>query len=195
MHYNSQQEPLVMPEYGRMLQEMISYALTIDSREERQRCAETIVGVMERLKPGERNNPGYRGKLWNHLAYIAHYELDVDYPVEIIREEKAQGVPPLPYPMTKIRYRHYGHLLDVLLEQASAMDEGEERTALLILAAEQMARSLLQGGGRSVEWEKITADIKEMTGLTLDTELLRGRTIRSTSFRRADNRRSSAKKR
>ena len=39
MQYNTQQKRMPLPEYGRSIQNMVDYALTIQDRAERQRCA------------------------------------------------------------------------------------------------------------------------------------------------------------
>ena len=78
---------MVLPEYGRNVQNMVDYALTISDREERQHCAETIVKVMERMYPVISEMPDASSVLWNHLARISRYQLDIDYPVKIERED------------------------------------------------------------------------------------------------------------
>ena len=49
--YNSQQKKLVLPEYGRNVQQMVDYCVEIPDREERTRCAYTIVQIMGNLFP------------------------------------------------------------------------------------------------------------------------------------------------
>ena len=51
MEYNTQQRKLPLPEYGRSVQNMVDHALTIEDREERQRCANTIVNIMGGMFP------------------------------------------------------------------------------------------------------------------------------------------------
>ena len=42
MDYNTQRKKLILPEYGRCIQQMVDYAKTIGDRAERQNCANTI---------------------------------------------------------------------------------------------------------------------------------------------------------
>ena len=72
-----------MPEYGRAVQEMVEYAVTIPDRAERQRCANTIINIMGSMFPTLRDVPDFQGKLWDHLAFMSDYKLDIDYPVEM----------------------------------------------------------------------------------------------------------------
>ena len=86
-----------MPEYGRGVQMMVDMAVQIEDREERQRCAQTIVKIMSGLLPSTASRDDDEHRLWNHLARIANYKLDIDYPVNIVPQEEVQAHPaPLP---------------------------------------------------------------------------------------------------
>ena len=109
-----------MPEYGRGIQMMVDMAVEIEDREERQRCANTIVKIMASLLPSTASKEDNEHRLWNHLARISHYKLDIDYPVNIVPQEEVQAHPaPLPYPMKDIKRRHYGYLVEQTLDYAS----------------------------------------------------------------------------
>ena len=111
MQYNTQQKRMPLPEYGRSIQNMVSHALTIEDRAERQRCANTIINIMGNMFPHLRDVPDFKHKLWDHLAIMSDFKLDIDYPYEIIRKDNLNTRPEvIPYPSTKIRYRHYGHM-------------------------------------------------------------------------------------
>ena len=68
MEYNTQRKKMQLPEYGRSVQNMVDHALTIEDREERQRCANTIISIMGGMFPHLRDVPDFRRKLWDHLA-------------------------------------------------------------------------------------------------------------------------------
>ena len=80
MQYNTQQKRMPLPEYGRSIQNMVDYALTIQDRAERQRCANTIINIMGNMFPHLRDVPDFKHKLWDHLAIMSGFELDIDYP-------------------------------------------------------------------------------------------------------------------
>ena len=80
MQYNTQQKRMPLPEYGRSIQNMVDYALTIQDRAERQRCANTIINIMGNMFPHLRDVPDFKHKLWDHLAIMADFKLDIDYP-------------------------------------------------------------------------------------------------------------------
>ena len=85
--YNTQQKKLIMPEYGRNVQQMIDHCVSIEDREERTRCANTIINIMGNLFPHLRDVDDFKHKLWDHLAIMSDFKLDIDYPYEIIRKE------------------------------------------------------------------------------------------------------------
>ena len=51
LDYNTQREKLILPEYGREVQNMVDHAISLPTKEERQRCAETIIRIMDRMFP------------------------------------------------------------------------------------------------------------------------------------------------
>ena len=67
MEYNTQKKKLLLPEYGRNIQKMVDYLLTIEDREERTRAAKTVIDVMGNLYPHLRDVPDFRinfGIIW-----------------------------------------------------------------------------------------------------------------------------------
>ena len=51
MEYNSQKPKMILPAYGRLVQQMVERALQEPDRQKRQAMAEHIVQVMARLRP------------------------------------------------------------------------------------------------------------------------------------------------
>lgn len=132
MEYNTQQKKLPLPEYGRSVQNMVDHALTIEDRAERQHCANTIVNIMGGMFPHLRDVPDFKHKLWDHLAIMADFKLDIDYPYEIVKKEDLEVKPEmLSYPNNKIRYRHYGRILESMIKKTLDYPEGEEKQQLI----------------------------------------------------------------
>ena len=112
LQYNTQLKKLLLPEYGRNVQQMVDHCLTIKDRAERTRCANTIINIMGNLFPHLRDVDDFKHKLWDHLAIMSDFKLDIDYPYEIIRKENLYTRPEkIPYRLTPIRYRNYGKSL------------------------------------------------------------------------------------
>lgn len=153
-----------MPEYGRTIQTMIAHAMQLVDRSQRLRCAHTIVKVMAGMQPDLRSQGDYQHMLWDHLAYMSGYQLDIDYPVEITRLDTDVTKPsPLKYPSKNIRSRHYGHVIEQFLEHLSTMPEGNERDQLLALTANQMKQALFDWNRDAMDEGKIAADIARYT--------------------------------
>ena len=164
MQYNTQREHLVMPEYGRGIQNMVDVAVSIPERESRQRCAETIIAIMARIQQGQDQQPDFEQKLWNHLARMSHYKLDIDYPVEIVPEEQAFAhAAPLHYPMKHIRRKHYGYQVENALKYAMQLPEGEERDALVGMIANQMKQNLYNWNRDSMDDNLVAQDLARYT--------------------------------
>lgn len=164
MQYNTQREKLSMPEYGRAVHDMVCYAISLEDKEKRQQCAQTIIEVMANKQPELRHQDDFRQKLWDHLAYLSGYQLDVDYPYPVTRlDEESTKPTPLTYPTKHIRNRHYGHIVEQYLEHLEMMEPGEERDALLELVANQMKQSLFDWNRDAMDEEKIASDIARYT--------------------------------
>lgn len=93
MQYTSELKRLVLPEYGRNVQQMVDHCMTIEDKAERTRCANTIINIMGNLFPHLRDIEDFKHKLWDHLAIMSDFKLDIDYPYEIIKKENLHTVP------------------------------------------------------------------------------------------------------
>ena len=150
MKYNTQEEKLVLPEYGRNIQNMVDYCVTIQDRSERERCANTIINVM--------------GNMFPHLRDVNDFKLDIDYPYEIVKKENLYARPPrIPYNNSRIRYRHYGKTLERMIQKATEFAPGPEKDQLVRLLANQMKKSFLTWNKESVDDRKIFKDLEELS--------------------------------
>lgn len=173
MKYNTQERRLPMPEYGRSVQNMVEHALTIEDRAERQRCANTIIKIMGNMYPLHKDMPDFKQKLWDHLAIMSDFKLDIDYPCEVVHPDTLHSIPErIPYANGRIRYRHYGRFLEDLIHKAMEMPEGAEKAQLVHLIAIQMRKNFISWNKDSVEIHKLIADLEDYTGgaITLSEE-------------------------
>lgn len=163
--YNTQRKKLVLPEYGRNVQKMVDHLLTIENRDERSRAAKTVIDVMGNLYPHLRDVPDFRHKLWDHLAIMSDFKLDIDTPYPLPSMEKFQAKPDrLPYNTTRIKYRHYGKLVEKLIEEIRQRQDPGQKKALIVLTANHMKKSFLTWNKDSVEDEQIYNDINTLYG-------------------------------
>jgi len=163
MDYNSQRKKLPLPEYGRNIQNMVDYLFTIEDKEKRNRSAQVVIDVMGNLYPYLRDVAEFKHKLWDHLAIMADFKLDIEYPYDPptpdILTEKPNIVP---YEHNKIRYKHYGFIMESLIKKTAEM-EGEEKEILVELLANHMKKSYLAWNKDGVDDEKIFQDLKELS--------------------------------
>jgi len=169
LDYNTQLQRLELPEYGRNIQRMVDHALTIEDREERKRCVQTIISIMGNLFPHLRDVPDFKHKLWDHLAIMSDFKLDIEYPYEIVRKENLYSKPErVPYGSQRIKVKHYGHILEDLIDKANAMEEGPERTRLIQLMANHMKKSILAWNREAVDDQKIFDDLRTLSNGKID---------------------------
>lgn len=158
--YNTQLKKLILPEYGRNIQQMVDYCVTIPDREERTACAHSIIASMGNLFPQLRDVDDFRHKLWDHLAIMSDFKLDIDYPYEVIKPENLESKPePLNYKLSDIRLRHYGRYIELMIAKASTMENGEERDVLVSLIANHMKKVMLSVNPDGVDDARIFKDL------------------------------------
>lgn len=164
LDYNTHREQLLMPEYGREIQKMVDYAVSLTDKSERQNCAQEIIRMMETKVPELHDNADFEQTLWDHLYLMSHKQLDIDWPFDVTAAEKLQEKPKaIPLPQEGMRLRHYGKLLEQLFEKLKTMPEGEERDALAFYTANQMKRNLMTWGHGSMSDEKVADDLARFT--------------------------------
>ncbi len=175
MDYNTQLKKLALPEYGRNMQNMVDYCLTIQDREERRRCANAIISIMGNMFPHLRDVNDFKHILWDHLAIMADFKLDIDYPYEIIRKEDLYSKPgKVEYSHPDMTYRHYGKTLEKMIRLACDYPEGAQREQLILLVANHMKKSYVQWN-KEVDDKRIFIDLYEMSRGKID---LRGGNIK-----------------
>lgn len=162
--YNTQRSKLILPEYGRCIQNMVEYAKTIEDKNEREKCAYTIIELMAGMQDYSGNADDFYQKLWNHLAMISQYQLDIDYPVEIQHiDNQTAKRERVPYPQKRIAKRHYGSNVENFTKKLMEMEPGEEKDELTRLIANQMKRSLANWNANALDDEKVLEDLAEFT--------------------------------
>ena len=171
MDYNSNRKQLVLPEYGRHVQEMVNHAITIENPEERALCAKTIIGIMGNMFPHLRDVADFKHKLWDHLAIMGEFKLDIVFPYEIPEPAIFQTKPlKVPYCNQRIKFMHYGRLVEDLIAKAIIHENEEEKKLLIQLIANHMKKSLLNYNRDAASDERVVADLKRLSGGKLEVE-------------------------
>jgi len=169
--YNTSRKNLVLPEYGRNIQKMVDIIMATEDRTERNRLAQALINVMGNLNPHLRDIHDFKHKLWDHLAIMSEFKLDIDYPYDIPVPETFQEKPKIvEYPQSSIRFKHYGKILERMTEYACKLEEGEEKRALIQVVGNHMKKSFLTWNRDTVDDVVIFNDLKTLSKnqLTLD---------------------------
>ncbi len=166
MIYNTQKKKLVMPEYGRNIQNMVDHCVMLKEKDERRKCAYAVVDIMGSMFPHLRDVNDFKHILWDHLAIMSDFKLDIDYPYEVVTKEDLNTAPDkLNYSRPTMKFRHYGKLLEKMITQ--------------------MKKSYSQWN-KEVDDEKIIADLLELSGgkIQLDNESYSIADVKSTASKR-----------
>jgi hypothetical protein len=164
MKYNTEEKKLSLPEYGRNIHNMVDYCVSIKDKEERKRCADSIISIMGNMFPHLRDVNDFKHILWDHLAIMSDFKLDIDYPYEVIKKENLYTKPPrIRYSNSRIRYKHYGKTVELMINKAKNMPQGEERDRLTWMIAVQMKKSFITWNKDNVDDRKIFADLAELS--------------------------------
>lgn len=163
MKYNTKKEKIILPEYGRNVQNMVEYCVQLDDKEERTKCANSLIDIMGNMFPHLRNVNDFKHILWDHLAIMSDFKLDIDYPYEIIKKEELGAHPNrIEYSRPTMKYRHYGKTLERMIKKAVDMEEGEKKDQLIQLLVNQMKKSYAQWN-REPDDEDIIRDLLELS--------------------------------
>jgi hypothetical protein len=164
MEYSKKEKRLRMPEYGRIVQNMVDHAIHIPDRAERNAAIQTIIDVMGNINPTLRDNRDYKHKLWDHLHLIADFQLDIDSPFEVPSMDYFLGKPDrVPYPVSKIRFRHYGKIAEQLIEKAILITDEEKKFEYTRQIANHMKISYLTWNKDNVTDEIILIALRELS--------------------------------
>ncbi|SFU66205.1 protein of unknown function [Pustulibacterium marinum] len=164
IEYNTERDYLRIPEYGRHIQKMVNHCKETEDRDERNKIAKAIIGVMGNLNPHLRDVPDFQHKLWDQLFIMADFDLDVDSPYPQPSEELyLQRPEPLAYPQNHPKYRFYGNNIKRMIDVCISWEDGDLKQALKYNIANHMKKSFLSWNKDSVEDEVIFKHLYELS--------------------------------
>lgn len=170
MDYPQKQGRLIMPEYGRNVQKMVAHALTIEDREERNKCVNAILETMSNLFPYLKQQEAYQQKIYDHLAIMSDFKLDIDWPYGTpVPEEITLKPDKVRYP-TSSRLPHYGRMIDLLVQHAiEEQDSGQQNYQINIIANIMKRDLLVFNKDQDVSAERIEHDLQQLSNGRLST--------------------------
>ncbi|KFF23926.1 DUF4290 domain-containing protein [Chryseobacterium vrystaatense] len=169
MEYNTQRTQLHMPEYGRIIQQLVERCKELPTKEERSEMAMAIIDFMGQRNPQLRDEENYKHKLWDHLFILAEYDLDVDSPYPFpTREQLAEKPKRMEYPKLQGDFKFYGKSILQLIEKAIELEPGDEKEALIEVIANNMKKSYNVYNKEHVTDDVIFRHLKELSENRLD---------------------------
>ncbi len=169
MEYNTSRKKLVLPEYGRNIQKMVKLAKAEPDQEKKNTMAKAIIAIMGNMNPHLRDIADFKHKLWDHLAIISEFDLDIESPYELPEIETLMEKPEkVPYKDKQAKFKHYGQTLEKMVAVAVDMEDGELKNILIQLIANHMKKSYLTWNKETVNDELIFKDLKVISGGRID---------------------------
>jgi len=164
MEYNTERNYLSMREYGRHIQKMVEYLLTIQDRTERQQQTRVVIELMGFLNPHLKNVEDFRHMLWDHLFFISDFKLDVDSPYPIPQKEtyKAKSEP-MGYPKRYPKYSHLGKNLELIIDKALNEENPEKKAGFANSIAYYMKLSYSNWHKELVHDDAIRSELNNIT--------------------------------
>lgn len=195
--YNTQRAGIILREYGRNLQKMVQHLLTIEDRDKRNQQAKIVVEMMRQLSPNP-NNQDMIQKIWDDMQIMAEFKLDIESPYPKPEAELLGKKPKrMDYNTNKVRKKHYGRNVDLMIEKIVAIEDDAERHEATLSLAKMMKAFYTAWNKEVLDDEVILNDLREMSGfrLNLDTDLvksdnlLHGQVVRrnTSSYSTAEN--------
>lgn len=169
MEYNTTRSYMVMREYGRHIQKMVEFVLTLEDDAKRQEQAHVLIELMGFLNPHLKNVEDFRHKLWDHLFFISDFKLKVESPYPIPQKETYKAKPePLSYPKKYPRYSHLGKNLEVLIDKGLKEENPEKRNGYANCIAYYMKLAYNNWHKENAQDDVIRAELSAITNGQLD---------------------------
>jgi hypothetical protein len=166
--YNTQNDQLIISEYGRSFQNMVKHVCTINEPEKRLKMAEALIGVMEILNPTAKNQTDYKQKLWDHLYIISEFKLDVNAPFPAPEINKINQKPErIPYPSQPIKYRFYGRNLQLMANKAASIENPELKNEFVNLLASFMTNSSKSWNNENLNNQQLAEHLETLSNKQL----------------------------
>ncbi len=176
--YNTQQEDIILREYGRNIQKMAKVVQQESDQEKKLAMATTLVHLMKQINPNLKDsNQDVNQKVWSHLHIISDYKLELENPPFPVPEPTMRIKKPNPvdYHDSRIAFRHYGKNIEFLIEKSKDIEDEEERESAIIHIGRLMKRFFQTWNKDAVDDSLIIGQLDRLSNgkLTIDLEKVR----------------------
>ncbi|MEE2953640.1 MAG: DUF4290 domain-containing protein [Bacteroidota bacterium] len=164
MQYNTQREPLIIPEYGRTVHKMIQHACSIQDLEERKKCVDSVIKFMGKMNPHLRDVKEFTHKLWDHLYIMSEFKINIESPYPMPEVSKLQEKPnKLEYITKTSKFSFYGSTIEEMIEIAINMSDAEKQKSLTGMIANHMKKCYLLFNKDSVDNQTISLHLEKLS--------------------------------
>ena len=169
LEYNSERPHLIIPEYGRHVQKLVDYCVTLETKDERNTVALAIIDVMGNLQPHLRDVPDFKHKLWDQLSIMSDFKLDAESPyLKPSKDALLEKPQSLAYPVSTNKYRFYGNNIQAMIDTVSSWEKGDMKEALVLTIANHMKKCFLNWNKDTVEDSIIFSHLFELSDGKID---------------------------
>lgn len=172
MDYNTSQRPIILKEYGRNIQKIVEHLRTIEDKSRRTEMAHVLVDLMKQIAPSVKETNETNQKLWDDMYIMAGFDLDIDGPYPVPEQDVLSQKPKrMEYVSNRIRYRHYGRNIELLVKEAVKKEDPEEREQAIIYMGKLMKSFYASWNNETIDDGVILENIKSISGGQLDISL------------------------
>ncbi len=173
LEYNTQREQLTLREYGRNVQNLVKFIRGVESKEKRNRYAALLVDLMKMINPElNKDATEYNQKVWDDLFIISKFDMDVESPYPIPEATILDRKPDrMGYQSNEIKYRHYGRSVEILIENASKLEDPKEKEGAVITIGRLMKTFYQTWNKDNIEDEQILKTIRQLSNNQLDIDI------------------------
>lgn len=163
MEYNTQRSKLILPEFGRNVQKVIESITNVEDKQLRTQLANNFIETLSQMYQEEKKGD-FIHKLWDQMYIMSDYQLDVDSKYPKPTPEEVNVKPRrISYKNNKIRYRHFGNNVQMLIDNIIEMEDSEEKDKSIKLLILQMKKLYLTWNRDSIDDELIYENIEELS--------------------------------
>ena len=165
--YNTAREKLVIPAYGRLVQQLLEQAVELEG-ERQQALVERIVQMMTQQYADKDNlsREDLTKKMWKHAYRMADYRLTAQPPEgeRPTPEEDAVVPEEVPYPKSVMKQRNYGQYVQRLIDLAVATPDPERRRAIVTTIGSYMKLAYsTYNDAQNISDRTIASDLAKMS--------------------------------
>lgn len=182
---------IILKEYGRNINKLVQYVTNMEDKEKRTQYAYAVIELMKQINPGQKDSPEYAQRLWDDLFIMSGWQLDVNSPFPMPPTDILGKKPkPIGYTHNRIKYKHYGRNVELMIEKAIEIQDPEEQHAAIIFLGKMMKNFYSTWNKENIDDAVIVENISELSKgkLKIDLEMVKDQNLFDSQTR---DRRSS----